>query len=243
MQNITLVYPLAGLSSRFKGKIKQLEKIGTNNETLLEYSIKQALPAGFTEIIFIVGEKTEQAFRQTFGNSYNNVPIKYAKQTFNPKTRDKPWGTADAACTILPIIKNPFIICNGDDIYSAEVFRILVDHLKEFPEQNAAIGYPLENTFIQTTKGNRGMFTTNENNEVRKIVETLGIEKDSYHKLNLSPEDLSSMNIWALTPKTLSLLNEQLKKFKEQNKDSRTAECGLPTELSNLCEKNKIKMK
>lgn len=243
MQEIALVYPVAGLSSRFQGRIKQLSIVGPNNETLIEYSIKQALQAGFTKIIFIVGEKTEQPFKELFKDNYKGIPIEYVKQTFNPKERDKPWGTIDALCTLLPIIKTPFISCNGDDLYGKEAFQILTNHLRQNPNQNAAIGYKLSNTFEGTEKGNRAIFQTDKNNNVQKITETFDIEKDNYHKTNTKPDDLVSMNIWALNQQALSLLNRQLKIFKEQNKNNRTAECLLPNELSNLCKNNLIKMK
>jgi len=265
--NLTLVYPVAGLSSRFNYEMKWLTKVGPNDESLIEYSIKQALPAGFTEIIFIVGDKTEQSFRDAFGNNYQwvveegtnlggrvgqsppnsrkviSIPIKYTKQTFNPETRDKPWGTSDAICTVLPILNNPCIFCNGDDIYSTEAFQTLTNHLKNNPEENAAIGYQLENTFKEQTKGNRGMFTTDQDNFVQKIVETYDIEKNNYHKQNLTAQDPCSMNIWALTPQTIQHLNQQLQEFKQANQDNRTAECLLPNELSNLCQKNLAKIK
>ncbi len=243
MKEIALVYPVAGLSSRFQGKIKQLVIVGPNNESLIEYSIKQALQAGFTKIIFIVGEKTEQPFKELFKDNYKGIPIEYTKQAFNPEERDKPWGTIDALCTLLQIIKTPFITCNGDDLYGKEAFQILANHLKQNPNQNAAIGYKLSNTFEGTEKGNRAIFQIDKNNNVQKITETFDIEKNNYQKTNTKPDDLVSMNIWALTPQTLKLLNQQLNKFKLQNKTSRTAECLLSNELSNLIQEGKLTMK
>src|SRR3989344_9452907 len=99
MMELALVYMVAGLSKRFGGKPKGLAKVGPNGETLLEYSLNQALPAGFTKIIFIVGEKTERLFKEKFGNSYKGVPIEYAMQEYDSAKRDKPWGTADALCS------------------------------------------------------------------------------------------------------------------------------------------------
>mgnify|MGYP001614605345 FL=1 len=128
--DIALVYMVAGLSSRFGGKIKQFAKVGPKGETIIEYSLNQALPEGFTKIIFIVGNKTEKPFRDMFGESYKGIPIFYSQQKFNEEEREKPWGTADALCSAKDVINCPFVVCNGDDIYGAETFRILVNHLK-----------------------------------------------------------------------------------------------------------------
>lgn len=238
-----LVYAVAGMSSRFNGEIKQLANVGPNNEPLIEYSIKQAIPHGFGEIIFIVSEKTEKAFRALFKDNYKGMPIKYAKQTFNPEERDSPWGTTDAICCASHLINSNFIFCNGDDIYGEEAFNILTSHLNKNPEQDAAPGYILSNTFKETKKGNRAIFYIDEDKYIRKVTEIKDIEKRKYHEKNLSSDNLCSMNIWALTPKTLSLLNQQLQKFKEKNKGNRTIECKIATELSNLIEENKISLK
>jgi NDP-sugar pyrophosphorylase family protein len=238
-----LVYAVAGMSSRFNGKIKTLANVGPNNEPLIECSIKQAIPTGFSKIIFIVSEKTEKAFKDFFKNSYKGIPIEYAKQTFNPEERDSPWGTTDAICCASHLINSNFIFCNGDDIYGEEAFNTLAIHLDKNPEQDAAPGYILSNTFKETKKGNRAVFYIDEDKNIKKIVEIADIEKHKYHEKNLSSDNLCSMNIWALTPKTLSLLNQQLQKFREKNKGNRTAECKIATELSNIIEQNRINMK
>src|SRR3989344_8953487 len=108
MKNVAIVYMVAGMSSRFGGKIKQFAKVGPNDETLIEISLNQALKAGFSKIIFIVGNLTEAPFKEKFGNEYNGIPIEYAYQIFNPEKRDKQWGTLDAVCSIKEIIKTPF---------------------------------------------------------------------------------------------------------------------------------------
>lgn len=97
--NYSVVYMVAGLSSRFGGKIKQFAKVGPNGETLIEYSLNQAIESGFKKIIFIVSKKTENFFREKFQFSYRGIPIYYAIQNFNDLERDKPWGTADALCS------------------------------------------------------------------------------------------------------------------------------------------------
>ena len=157
MKGIALVYMVAGMSSRFEGKIKQFAEVGPKGEKLLEYSIKQAIPAKFSKIILIVGEKTEAPMREFFGNKYIGAPVLYAKQKFNPEERDKPWGTADALCSAKKIIDCPFIVCNGDDLYGRSSFKILADHLRSSNEA-ATLGYSIMEVIPEQGSTNRGIF-------------------------------------------------------------------------------------
>ncbi len=240
-ENIALVYMVAGISSRFKGKIKQFAKV-TNSETLIEYSMNQAIKSGFTKIIFIVSNKTEQPFKEKFGNSFKGIPIYYASQEYDESIRDRPWGTTDALCSAEKIIKEPFVVCNGDDIYGEKAFKILFNHLKDSKEE-ATLGYKLINVIPNIGKTHRGIFQINENNYVKSLTETFNIEKSNLKATNTKPDDLCSMNIFALHPETLKMLDEKLKIFKEKNKGDRKIEFLLPNEISNLIKENKIKMK
>lgn len=240
-QDIALVYMVAGMSSRFGGKIKQFAKV-TDSETLIEYSINQAIKSGFTKIIFIVGNKTEQPFKEKFGNEYRGIPVYYALQEYDETKRDRPWGTTDALCSAKEIITEPFIVCNGDDIYGEKAFEILANHLKNRNEE-ATLGYKLINVIPETGKTHRGIFEIDKNNYVKSLTETFNIEKANLQATNSKSDDLCSMNIFALHPKTLKMLDEKLKIFKEKNKEDRKIEFLLPSEISNLIKENKIKMK
>ncbi len=239
---ISIVYMVAGMSSRFGGKIKQFAKVGPNEETLIEYSINQAINAGIDNIIFIVGEKTEKPFRELFGDTYKKKPVEYAKQTFDSNKRDKPWGTVDALISAKNVISGPFIVCNGDDIYGENSFRILIDFLKNDSSDSATIGYFLGKVIPENGKTNRGIFEI-FGNEVLKINEVFEIEKNNLEEKNLSKQNMCSMNLFALQSQTLKYLEEILDEFKEKHKGDRKAECLLPTELSKLIECGKIKMK
>ncbi len=243
MENqIALVFMVAGISSRFGGKIKQFAKV-TDTETLIEYSLNQALKSGFSKIIFIVGNKTQFPFKEKFGNEYKGIPVEYALQTYDETKRDKPWGTTDALCSIRDIINCPFIVCNGDDIYGKNTFRILFNHLKNNKNNDdATAGYKLIEVLPEKGGVNRGIFNI-ENNYVKDMNETFNIEKSNLSATNTNSDDLCSMNIFALHPRTLKLLDKALKQFKEQHKEDRKKECLLPTELSNLIKEKKIKMK
>ena len=126
--DLAILYPVAGMSSRFGGKMKWLIKVGPRGESLIEYSVNQAINAGFNKIIFIVGEKTEGVFKNLFGSSYKGVSVYYAFQYFDCVSRDCPWGTIDALCSGLQLIDCPTVFCNGDDIYGEDTFRIIAKH-------------------------------------------------------------------------------------------------------------------
>ncbi|MEK6859875.1 MAG: sugar phosphate nucleotidyltransferase, partial [Nanoarchaeota archaeon] len=205
MENqIALVFMVAGISSRFGGKIKQFAKV-TDTETLIEYSLNQALKSGFSKIIFIVGNKTQFPFKEKFGNEYKGIPVEYALQTYDETKRDKPWGTTDALCSIRDIINCPFIVCNGDDIYGKNTFRILFNHLKNNKNNDdATAGYKLIEVLPEKGGVNRGIFNI-ENNYVKDMNETFNIEKSNLSATNTNSDDLCSMNIFALHPRTLKL--------------------------------------
>jgi choline kinase len=242
---IALVYMVAGLSSRFGGKVKQFARVGKNQETLIECSLNQALPSGFTKIIFIVGNKTQDLFKEKFGNEYKGIPIQYALQNYNPETRDRPWGTTDAVCSAKDIIDCPFVLCNGDDLYGENSFKIIVNHLKN-PENkgiHATIGYKLGKVLPETGKVNRGIFKVNEQGYVENIVEMFDIEKNNLQEKGLDEENMCSMNMLGFFPEILPKLNQILENFKQENQGNRKIECLLPKNLSELTQKSEIKMK
>jgi choline kinase len=241
-KDIALVYLVAGISSRFGGKIKAFEKVGPAGEPLIEYSIKQALTTGFTKIIFIVGNKTEKEFKDFFKDNYNGIPVIYSLQYFDEKLRDKPWGTCDAICTLKGIIDCPFVICNGDDLYQKNAFETLVKHLKKDKDE-ATLGYILKDVMPKEGLVNRGIFRVNKEGYITDLKEEIGISFSNLKERKIKETDLCSMNIFALYPKTIDLLYNQLKNFKETNKEDRKIECYLPVEISNLVKENKIKMK
>src|SRR3989338_968049 len=239
---IDIIYMVAGRSSRFGGKIKQFAEVGPQGEKLIEYSIKQALPAGFSRIIFIVGNMTEKPFKEFFGNSYLGVPIEYVMQDFDYKERDKPWGTVDALCSIKNIVKNPFVICNGDDLYGENGFRMLINHLKDSKE-NAVIGYKLRNVLPEIGSVNRGIFQLDKDDYVLEIKEMFNISKYNLGENNVSQDNFANMNLIGMHPETINLLHDNLVNFKEIYKGDRNKECLIPTEITKLIQAKKIRMK
>ncbi|MBI2630470.1 hypothetical protein HYW76_05200 [Candidatus Pacearchaeota archaeon] len=236
-----IVYMVAGMASRFGGKIKQFALIGKNNETLIEYSMNQALKAGFGKIIFIVGEKTEIPFKEKFGDSYNGIPILYAKQEFDAGKRDKPWGTNDALCSAKNIIDCNFVVCNGDDIYGEKAFKKLEECARN--SECATVGWKLLDVLPDKGASNRGIIKKDKDWNITEIKEEFNIEKAKLKERNLNEEDFCSMNIFALKPEIVSELAEKLEKFKQENQNERKAECLLPTELANLIKNGKLNIK
>ncbi|MDD5193341.1 MAG: sugar phosphate nucleotidyltransferase [Candidatus Nanoarchaeia archaeon] len=241
MNEIAIVYPVAGIAARFEGRLKWLASVGPDGETLIEYSLNQAIKAGFNKIIFIISDKTEKQFKEKFGHEYKGVPVFYTSQNFDEKTRDKPWGTCDALCTIRDIIDCPFVFCNGDDIYGENTFKLLYSHLNSSDEE-ATVGYRLEEVLPEVGKYNRASILFKED-YVTNIKEKLGIEKSNLSITDSKLDDLTSMNIFALHKETIKLLDEKLKKFKEDNKNERKKECFIQEVISQLINEKKIKMK
>ena len=241
-KEIAIVYMVAGLSSRFGGKLKQFAQVGKNGETLIEVSMQQALNAGFTKIVFIVGKLTEKPFKDKFGSSYEGIPILYAKQNFDEKERDKPWGTVDALCSASEVIDCDFIVCNGDDIYGENTFRILVGHLRNEREEAATVGYELGNVLSDAGGVNRGVYEINDG-FVEGIEEVFNIRKDNLEEKGLSTNTLVSMNVFALPESMLSELCGLLNKFKLEHHGDRKIECLLPNELTKLIDNGNIKMR
>lgn len=241
-KEVALVYMVAGMSSRFGGKVKQFARVGPNNETLIEYSLGQALKSGFSKIIFVVGNKTEAGFREMFGNEHRGVPVFYARQEFDSEIRDKPWGTVDALCSAKEFIDCPFVVCNGDDIYGETSFRVVFDSLRDNGE-NSTVGIKLGNMLSDNCSVNRGIFEIGEDGYVKSLDEVFGIEKSNLAEKNLGSEYLCNVNLFGFSRDVLDALSLLLKSFKQENEGDKEIECLLPIELSKLIKKDLIKVK
>jgi choline kinase len=239
-KDFVAVFLAAGVSSRFGNKIKQLAKVGPNGESLIEASVGQAISAGFNKIILIVGDLTEAPIKKKLGYIYKGIPIVYVKQNFSTEERDRPWGTADALCSINNIVNNPFVVCNGDDIYGEKTFKILLNHIHTLGTP-AIIGYKLSESLSDNGTVNRGIFEVRAG-KVVKITETFNISKEDLITKKIDPESLCSQCISVLNPKIIKLLNKKLLQFKRKHVGDRKTECILSVELSNLIEEGKIEM-
>lgn len=241
-----LVVMVAGMSSRFGGKPKQMAKIGPNNETLIEYSINQAIKNPFDKIIFITNSKTEHLFVDIFGLEYQNIPVVYIQQTYDINKRIRPWGTADAISSLYPYFLEEnnneinFILINGDDIYGENTFQEGYIKLNDFNNKTSIIGGLLvKDTMPESGNVNRGIITTDKD-LVISIEECIGINKIDNQELM---EQLANVNFIGLQLEDLKNLYNLNSKFKEDNKFDSKIESNLTTHLDTLINNNLLKLK
>mgnify|MGYP002600914905 CR=1 FL=1 len=235
----SLVIMAAGIGSRFGGGIKQLEPVGMHGEIIMDYSIHDAIEAGFNKIIFIIRKDIEEAFREVIGERIEaickqlNVEIDYAFQAIDdlpkgvklPKDRTKPWGTGQAVLACKGLIKEPFAVINADDYYGKESFFKLHDFLEEYtpekPTDFCAAGFILKNTLSENGGVTRGVCQVNENGYLTGIDETKNIVKVG-NKAAVQKEDGQepidenshvSMNMWGLTPEFMEILEKGFAEF------------------------------
>lgn len=238
---ISLVYMAAGISSRFGGKIKAFAKVGPQGETLIEYSINQALLAGFSKIFFIVGNTTIEPFKEMFSDNYKGVPIEYVLQSFDPIQRDRPWGTAQAISVLKGHVNGSFVVCNSDDIYGQDAFLVLYEHLKK-NKGSAIVGYKLIDNLSEKGTSNRGIIDCDKNMEVKSIKEVLEIDPQNLAVKGLKPETMVSMNMFGFENEIIDEMWLLFEKFKSKHLGDRKIEMFLPTELSNMIAKGNLAM-
>lgn len=261
--NTTLVVLAAGIGSRYGQGIKQLAKMDDNGYTIIDYSIYDAIKAGFNKVVFIIRKDIEEDFKEIIGNRIEKiVEVEYACQDMDlpkgfesPKDRKKPWGTVDALLSTKNIVKEPFLIINADDYYGKGVFDSLHEFLvtsdKKIDDklQIAMAGYKLKNTLSDKGAVTRGVSIGNEENKLVDIIETheIKLEKDGKisSKENLDSDILNlettvSMNLWASFPEFIDMSEDYFIKYLEKNKENLdSCEYVLPEMIGELIKENK----
>ena len=227
----------AGIGSRFGGGIKQLTSFGPNGEIIMEYSIYDALEAGFNKVVFVIRKDLEQEFKSIIGSRIEGkVQVEYAYQEIQdlpegcvcPEDRKKPWGTGQAILCCRNQVKEPFAVINADDYYGKDAFRLLYDYLNNVSTTEdgklsiGMAGFVLKNTLSEHGGVTRGLCTVNAHEELLGIRETKNIVRTSYGAAvenpdtSLSPIDencLVSMNFWGFTPAIFPVLEKGFKAF------------------------------
>ena len=258
MKKTALVIMAAGIGSRFGGGIKQLAKLGPGGEIIIDYSIHDALKAGFNKIVFIIRKDIEKDFREVIGDRIEKIAeVSYAFQDLNdlpegftcPEGRKKPWGTGQAILAARDMIDCPFAVINADDFYGAEGFRIIHEYLvSEMDEERKPLdlcmaGYVLGNTLSENGAVTRGVCVKNEKNELVSIRETFDIiKKDGKvtgktfegEDVALTEADIASMNMWGLTPSFVKELGDRFPAFLESAAGNLKAEYLLPEVVGSL---------
>ena len=231
-----LVIMAAGMGSRFGGGIKQLEPVGPNGEIIMDYSIHDAIEAGFNKVVFIIRKDIRDAFHDAIGKRIEgicnelNIEFAYAYQELDdlpkgiekPAKRSKPWGTGQAVLVCKDIIKEPFVVINADDYYGKEAFVKVHDYLVNCGNtkyQYCMAGFILDNTLSDNGTVTRGVCQVDDEEMLQKIVETSGIARDTdgiVKDENGSeiPEGTHvSMNMWGVTPEFLDVLDKGFAEF------------------------------
>ena len=232
----TLVIMAAGIGSRFGGGIKQLAAVGPNGEIIMDYSIHDAIEAGFDKIVFIIRHDIEQAFRQAIGDRIEavcrdlGVETAYAFQSLAdvpagytvPEGRTKPWGTGQAVLACKDQLDGPFAVINADDYYGKEAFVQLYNFLQNYdparPGELCMAGFVLKNTLSDNGAVTRGVCRMDENACLTGVDETSGIEKTAdggaaVAGAPIDAESLVSMNMWGLTPGFVGMLEQGFVEF------------------------------
>lgn len=256
----TLLIMAAGIGSRFGEGIKQLEPVDSNNHIIMDYSIHDAIEAGFNEVIFIIRKDIEKEFKKVIGNRITdtcakyNVTVDYAFQNINdiPGTlsegRTKPWGTGQAVLSAKNIIDSPFVVINADDYYGKEAFKAVHEFLINGGKSCMA-GFVLKNTLSDNGSVTRGICKMDSDNNLTEIIETKNIIKTEYGAVAddqvLDIDSLVSMNMWGLTPDFLEILEEGFKEFfdKEVCQDPFKSEYLIPVFIGQLLEQGKMNVK
>ncbi|MBR9704880.1 hypothetical protein GOV12_05690 [Candidatus Pacearchaeota archaeon] len=242
MKEYAVCYMLGGISQRFNGQVKALCEVGPEGETLIEYSMDQAISAGFNSFYMIVNSFNEDLVRGRIGKNYKGKDIEYVVQEFDESKRDRPWGTGDSVCCVFGKIDSSFVVCAGDNIYGENTFRILYGHLIS-SENDCAIGSKLIDNLPEKGCVNRGLFELDHEEYVKRINEMFGISRNDVFGGKYNPLTLSSSSVFVLGHRTLGLLNERLVRFKQKNVDDRKVEFILAKGLDELLVEGLIKMK
>ena len=236
MKSTTLVIMAAGMGSRFGGGIKQLEPMGPNGEIIMDYSIYDAIEAGFNKVVFVTRRDLFDTFKEVIGDRISKViPVEYAFQELDalpegfskPAERIKPWGTGQAILACKDIVKEPFLVINADDYYGKQAFKLIHDYLvEEHPSDKefefCMAGFILGNTLSENGAVTRGVCVMDDCGHLIGVNETGGLVKtatgaaveDADGKLTaINPESYVSMNMWGFTPDFFSELETGFTEF------------------------------
>ena len=254
----TLLILAAGMGSRYGG-LKQIDGIGPNNEPIIEYSIYDAIKAGFGKIVFVIREEFDAAFREIFDGFNNRIEIEYVYQPVNFEVkglslveRTKPWGTSHAVLVAKNVINEPFAVINADDYYGSNSFKIMAEFLSKecSPSKMSMLGYILENTLSENGTVNRGVCEVDSKNNLvegnereklarqgEKVEYNIGSDDPSGE---VNPKSYVSMNYWGFHPSIFKDIEEGLHNFMKENSNSPTAEFYIPNIVSDKIKAGEI---
>lgn len=241
------------MGSRFGG-LKQVQPVGPAGELIIEYSIYDALRAGFNRLVLVIRKDIEADFRASIGRRLESrIEVEYVFQELNanlpggqvPPNRTKPWGTGHAVLVAKDAVKRPFAVINADDFYGASGYQVLANHFAT-SSGYALVGYPLKQTLSEFGTVSRGLCATDASGRLKHITEITKIEKNGSGaqytdaagvSQPLSGEEIVSMNFWGFTPAVFPQLEALFADFMAKNGSDPKAEFYLPTSISTLNER------
>lgn len=249
----TLFVLAAGMGSRYGG-LKQIDGLGPSGETIMDYSVYDALRAGFGKVVFVIRKDFEEAFREVVISKYaDKVPCEVCFQsvdsvpegcTYNPE-RTKPWGTNHAVLMAKDLIKEPFAVINADDFYGRDSFQVLADYLKSVEGTTGKycmVGYRVANTLSENGSVSRGVCATDENGYLTDVVERTKIEKVGDKILytedgvdtEIAPNSPVSMNMWGFTPEYFGYVEKAFVEFLKTRGQELKSEFYIPTLVNDM---------
>lgn len=263
MKKPVLVIMAAGMGSRYGG-LKQIDPVDEQGHIIMDFSLYDAVKAGFEKVIFVIKKENEQDFKEVIGTRISKeVQVEYAFQDINdiprgftvPEERVKPWGTGHAVLSCKELIDSPFVVINADDYYGKSAFAQIYDYLTTHEDgekyKYAMVGYVLENTLTENGHVARGVCTTDDNSHLTGITERTRIEKhgegtayteDDGATWHVIPEgSIVSMNLWGFTESFMKELEAGFPAFLEQGMKGNPLKCEyfLPSVVDGLVENGK----
>ena len=255
----TLLILAAGIGSRYGG-LKQADSIGPSGEAIIEYSIYDAIRAGFGKVVIVIRHSIELDFKEKFGGKFDDlIKVEFAYQELDSPIegidhfpeRKKPWGTGHAMLVAKDKIKEPFLVINADDFYGFSAFQKMADFLSNrcSPNHMAMVGYWLKNTLSENGSVSRGVCSANESHHLTSVVERTKIFRDKDDKIyffegdkqtDLDEDTIVSMNFWGYHPAVFEHTRKMFVQFVKDNANNPTAEFYIPTIANTLIEAGKV---
>ena len=258
----TLLILAAGMGSRYQG-LKQMDTYGPSGEAIIDYSIYDAIRAGFGKIVFVINKKIEAEFNEMFIKKLENkIPVSYVLQELSdlpegfelPEERVKPWGTGHAILVAANEIDTPFAVINADDFYGFQSFKALANYLSEMKPTSTdycMVGYRLQNTLSDHGSVSRGICQTDSEDFLLSIVERTKINKkegkiayeENNERISLMGNEVASMNMMGFPPSVMEHYKAQFKDFLMINLKTPKSEFFIPTVVNNLISNGEARMK
>jgi UTP-glucose-1-phosphate uridylyltransferase len=260
MQAPTLLVMAAGMGSRYGG-LKQIDPVGPAGETIIDYSIYDAMRAGFGKLVFVIRKDIEEPFKEIVGARFEKrIAVEYVFQELDklpagftvPEGRTKPWGTTQAVLMAEDVIHEPFAVINADDFYGAESYQVLADHLKSGSTDYSMVGFILRNTLSDFGSVARGVCRVSSDNFLQRIEELTNIERDGNGAKNTAPDgtvtklcgdEPVSMNYWGFTPQIFPQIRQVFKRFLEKSGKELKTESYIPMAVGELVSDGEAKVK